>query len=75
MIYSLPKFFPAGDRYIEVELGDEMSFELNFLVHTLCASIRAATLRQHRTCAIELRGESQIAVAREDCKRPADARP
>jgi KipI family sensor histidine kinase inhibitor len=42
MIYSLPKFFPAGDRYIEVELGDEMSFELNFLVHSLCAAIRAA---------------------------------
>ena len=34
MIYDAPRFFPGGDRYIEVELGDEMSFELNFLVHT-----------------------------------------
>jgi len=44
MIYSLPKFFPGGDRYIEVELGDEMSFELNFLVHSLCSAIRAAQI-------------------------------
>ena len=44
MIYSLPKFFAGGDRYIEVELGDEMSFELNFLVHTLSAAIRAAKI-------------------------------
>ena len=44
MIYSSPKFFPGGDRYIEVELGDEMSFELNFLVHTLSAAIRAAAI-------------------------------
>ena len=44
MIYSSPKFFPGGDRYIEVELGDEMSFELNFLVHTVSAAIRAAAI-------------------------------
>ena len=35
---------PGGDRAIEVELGDEMSFELNFLVHQLCAAIRAADI-------------------------------
>ena len=44
MIYSSPKFFPGGDRYIEVELGDEMSFEPNFLVHTVSAAIRAAEI-------------------------------
>src|SRR5882672_8616944 len=44
MIYSLPKFFPGSDRYIEVELGDEMRFELSFLVHTLCAPIRGAAI-------------------------------
>jgi KipI family sensor histidine kinase inhibitor len=40
MIYDTPRFMPGGDRYIEVELGDEMSFDLNFLVHSLCAVIR-----------------------------------
>jgi KipI family sensor histidine kinase inhibitor len=36
---------PAGDQAIEVELGDEMSFDLNFLVHTLSRRIREARLR------------------------------
>jgi KipI family sensor histidine kinase inhibitor len=45
MIYDRPKFYPGGDRYIEVELGDEMSFELNFSVHGLCAAIREARIR------------------------------
>ena len=44
MIYDTPKYFPGGDRYIEVELGDEMSFELNFLVHTLCSAFEAAAV-------------------------------
>ena len=44
MIYDAPRFMPGGDRYIEVELGDEMSFDLNFLVHTLCAVIRQSSL-------------------------------
>jgi urea carboxylase len=42
MIYDTPRFFPGGDRYIEVELGDEMGFELNFRVHSLSAAIRQA---------------------------------
>src|SRR5882724_9952519 len=40
MIYDRPRFAPGGDRIIEFELGDEMSFELNFLVHTLANRIR-----------------------------------
>jgi urea carboxylase len=44
MIYDDPRFAPGGDRYIEVELGDEMGFELNFRVHTLVAAIRAASI-------------------------------
>lgn len=42
MIYDRPRFFPGGDRYIEVELGDEMGFELNFRVHNVVAAVRAA---------------------------------
>lgn len=44
MIYEAPRFFPGGDRSIEVELGDEMSFELNFLVHSLSNAIRQARI-------------------------------
>ncbi|MCB8881303.1 allophanate hydrolase subunit 1 [Acidisoma cellulosilytica] len=44
MIYETPRFYPAGDRYIEVELGNEMSFDLNIAVHALAAAIRAADL-------------------------------
>lgn len=44
MIYEQPRFMPGGDRYIEVELGDEMSFGLNFLVHSLSAAIRQARI-------------------------------
>ncbi|HTN97494.1 MAG TPA: allophanate hydrolase subunit 1 [Nordella sp.] len=36
---------PGGDRAIEVELGDEMSFELNFQVHQLSAAIRQARIK------------------------------
>ena len=42
MIYEAPRFYPAGDRAVEVELGDCMDFELNFLVHNLSSAIRAA---------------------------------
>lgn len=45
MIYDTPRFMPGGDRYIEVELGDEMSFDLNFMVHTLCSMIRHSQIR------------------------------
>ena len=44
MIYDLPRFLPSGDRYIEIELGDEMSFDLNFQVHALAAVIRDAAI-------------------------------
>ncbi|QMU60808.1 MAG: carboxyltransferase domain-containing protein [Gammaproteobacteria bacterium] len=40
MIYAKPRYLPGGDRNIIIELGDEMSFDLNFLVHSLTASIR-----------------------------------
>lgn len=45
MRYPKPHFSPAGDRFIEVELGDEMSFELNVQVHALAASIRGARIK------------------------------
>jgi urea carboxylase len=44
MIYDRPRFFPGGDRYIEVELGDEMGFELNFRVHNVVAAIRQSEI-------------------------------
>lgn len=40
MIYDTPRFYPGGDRYLEVELGDGMEFELNFIVHSLAAALR-----------------------------------
>ena len=40
MIFEEPKFNPGGDRFIEMELGDEMSFDLNFLVHSVSGLIR-----------------------------------
>ncbi|MDB5526641.1 MAG: transporter [Rhizobium sp.] len=44
MIYASPRFYPGGDRAIEVELGDGMDFTLNFLVHSLTAAIRSANI-------------------------------
>ncbi|MFP6777042.1 MAG: carboxyltransferase domain-containing protein, partial [Alphaproteobacteria bacterium] len=44
MIYDEPKFLPGGDRYIEMELGDELNFDLNFLVHSLSAKVREAEI-------------------------------
>lgn len=44
MIYDEPRFLPGGDRYIEMELGDELNFDLNFLVHSLTAKIREAEI-------------------------------
>ncbi len=40
MIFDEPVFNPGGDRFIEMELGDEMSFDLNFLVHSVSRLIR-----------------------------------
>ena len=42
MIYDEPRFTPGGDRFIEMELGDELNFDLNFLVHALTARVREA---------------------------------
>jgi KipI family sensor histidine kinase inhibitor len=44
MIFDKPEFRPGGDRNILVYLGDEMSFDLNFLVHSYAAAIREARL-------------------------------
>jgi len=44
MIYERPVFRPGGDRNILVYLGDEMSFDLNFLVHTYANLIREAEI-------------------------------
>ena len=44
MIYDEPRFKPGGDRFIEMELGDELDFDLNFLVHALTARVREAAL-------------------------------
>lgn len=39
MIYDAPRFLPAGDRFLLVELGNEMNLELNFLAHGLASLI------------------------------------
>jgi urea carboxylase len=44
MHHSEPKFSPAGDSFIEVELGNEMSFDLNVKVQALAHSIREARI-------------------------------
>jgi urea carboxylase len=44
MIYAEPEYRPGGDRNLLVYLGDEMSFDLNFLVHTYAARIREAAV-------------------------------
>ena len=44
MIYDEPKILPGGDRFIEMELGNELNFDLNFLVHALCSKIREANI-------------------------------
>jgi urea carboxylase len=44
MHHPVPRFSPAGDSFIEVELGDEMSFDLNVKVQALAYSIREADI-------------------------------
>ena len=44
MIHDEPVFKPGGDRNLLVYLGDEMSFDLNFLVQTYAARIREAEI-------------------------------
>ncbi|MCB1379353.1 MAG: allophanate hydrolase subunit 1 [Alphaproteobacteria bacterium] len=45
MIYAEPRFLPGGDRFIQVELGDEMSFDMNFRVHSLARMLREAKIK------------------------------
>jgi allophanate hydrolase subunit 1 len=45
MIYDEPKFRPGGDRCFEAYFGDEMSFDLNFLVHSVCGLVRGAKIK------------------------------
>ncbi len=45
MTYEFPRFYPGADRYIEVELGNGMSFELNMLVHQFALVIRQAAIK------------------------------
>lgn len=41
MIYDEPRFLPGGDRFVLVELGNEMSLDLNFVAHGLAHAIAA----------------------------------
>lgn len=41
MIYEEPRFLPGGDRFLLVELGNEMSLDLNFMAHGLAQAIAA----------------------------------
>ncbi len=43
MIYEEPKFLPGGDRFLLIELGDEMSLELNFVAQGLAALVAENT--------------------------------
>ncbi len=42
MIYEVPSFRPAGDRYVLIELGDEMNLALNFKAQGLASALRVA---------------------------------
>lgn len=44
MLHDELRFYPGGDRAIEVELGDGMDFGLNFTVHRLVAALREAAI-------------------------------
>ncbi len=44
MIYPEPRFSPAGDCFLLVEFGDEMSLRLNFLGHGLRLAIEESNL-------------------------------
>lgn len=44
MLHDALRFYPGGDRAIEVELGDGMDFTLNFTVHRLVAAVREARI-------------------------------
>tara|TARA_R110002110_G_scaffold211304_1_gene424035 strand:+ start:57721 stop:58587 length:867 start_codon:yes stop_codon:yes gene_type:complete len=44
MIYETPHFSPGGDRYILVELGNEMNLELNFVAQGLATALAQAQI-------------------------------
>src|SRR4051794_26225568 len=44
MIYDEPRFLPGGDRFLQVELGDEMSLDLNIQVHALARMLRESRI-------------------------------
>lgn len=44
MIYEQAIFKPGGDRYLLMYLGDEMSFDMNFLVHSVARRIRDSAI-------------------------------
>ena len=45
MIFEQAEFRIGGDRSLLMMLGDEMSFDLNFKVHSLARSIRESRTR------------------------------
>src|SRR5690606_19710077 len=45
MIYEVPRFRPAGDRYVLIELGNEMNLELNFKAQGLAAAVKEDDIR------------------------------
>ena len=63
MIYAEPRFLPGGDRFLQVELGDEMSFDMNFRVHSLARMVREARI----TGLIELIPEMASMLISYDC--------
>ena len=42
MIYDEPIFRPAGDRYVLIELGNEMNLKLNFMAHGLGKAVESS---------------------------------
>lgn len=45
MIYEQPKFYPAGDRYLLIELGNEMNLTLNFTSQGLASAVEKASIK------------------------------
>lgn len=44
MKYKQPRYLPGGDESLLIELGDELSIELNFLSHYLAQSIDSSNI-------------------------------
>ena len=45
VIYDEPRFLPGGDRFVLIELGNEMSLDLNFVAHGLAHAIAAERVK------------------------------